>query len=207
MTDTYVTDASIIPQHIKPLNREQTKTLNAAEKAMKHIRQTFDQWLIVGRAFKELQEEAVLRSNSSKPSGRQYTVWYQALLETFLTSRPHLATVSPTIRSRAIWLFEHEDDIKAWRAQWTAEESWKRDAWNNPSTIKRYFELAQQGKGEPDSEETYTEISGAEALAEHFEHDDLDDDEDEEDPYSVAAKKRRSPPASCPHSHSRNPPS
>jgi hypothetical protein len=110
---------------------------------MVHIHQTFDQWLVAGRWFKELQDDAVRRSKSSGPSGRAYSDWYEALHAKSVEKHPHLAKVGKTGRSLAIWMVDNEEAVRDWRD--TVLDDEQRFAWNSPSTIKREFGAWQVG--------------------------------------------------------------
>jgi hypothetical protein len=186
MTDNSIPEEPVIPQDIK-FKRDQNRIFDRAEKAMIHIHQTFDQWLVAGRAFQELQSEAVLRSNSSGPSGRAYSDWYEVLHAKSLEGRPHLAKVGKTGRSLAIWMVENEEAVRNWRDTILDDE--QRFAWNSPSTIKREFGAWQVGSAampidiEESDDRTVADIFPADEFPEA--------DEEEPQPRKKTRKKRK----------------
>ena len=58
---------------------ERRLAILAGETAMSDLRGGFDDWVRVGRAFHEIQLEAMARSNSNQPNGRRYADAYNLL--------------------------------------------------------------------------------------------------------------------------------
>src|SRR5437868_14168659 len=59
---------------------ERRTTILAGEAAIVSRRKPLDDWMAIGKAFHELQHEAMQQSNSKQPKGRRYSAAY-ALLE------------------------------------------------------------------------------------------------------------------------------
>lgn len=98
------------------------------------LRRVFD----IGRAFYEMQEEARVRSNSGKPSGRRYSDAYAALEMPV----PDLAGINKTDRNQYIWCHQNRAALEAWWA--LPENAEKRDKWNHPDAIKRNFQAYEK---------------------------------------------------------------
>jgi hypothetical protein len=114
---------------------ESRATILAGEAAIVNRRKPLDDWMAIGKAFHELQHEAMRQSNSKQPKGRRYSSAY-ALLER-LREIANLQKIDKSDRKKAIWLYENEERIRRWYE--TLSEN-QRDRWTHPQTIKLHYE-------------------------------------------------------------------
>lgn len=134
-TETDDTDANPSWQRMSPERRE---AILAGVQAMRVHRDGLERAFIIGRAFHELQLEAMTRSNSNKPSGRRYSDSYAALEKPV----PDLATTTKKARNQFIWCYQNKEPLEAWWA--LSENGTRRDNWNHPDAIKRNFTVYEK---------------------------------------------------------------
>jgi hypothetical protein len=98
------------------------------------LRKPLDDCIAIGKAFYEVQREAMRQSNSNQPKGRRYLAVY-ALLEL----RPEITNLQKHKRDRkaTIWLYENEEPVRCWYETLTENQP---DRWTHPQTIKQRYE-------------------------------------------------------------------
>mgnify|MGYP001249997826 CR=1 FL=1 len=73
-------------------------------------RRDFQAWLLIGKALTHAKAQLVARHGGSlRNPGRPWVLWLQA--------HPGLAAISESDRSSACWLWDHHEEIIAWRDQ------------------------------------------------------------------------------------------
>ena len=113
---------------------ERRAIILAGEAAIMNRRRAFDDWLAVGRAFRELQLEAMRQSNSREPKGRRYGDAYE-LLE-LPPEIANLHKIDKSDRAKIIWLYENEAPVRRWYETLGQNQ---RDRWTHPQTIKLHY--------------------------------------------------------------------
>jgi hypothetical protein len=104
------------------------------EQALRQLREDMvSGWIAAGAALKTMQGIAMYRSNSNQPAGRRYAAAYHLLEQPW----PNLTKIDRKTRKDAIWLFEQQDTVQAWRATLSQD---RRDRWSHPSTLRRHYE-------------------------------------------------------------------
>ena len=123
---------------------ERRAIILAGEAAIMNRRRAFDDWVAVGRAFLELQLEAMRQSNSGEPKGRRYGDAYE-LLE-LPPEIANLHKIDKSDRAKIIWLYENEAPVRHWYETLGQNQ---RDRWTHPQTIKLHFEKRTAKPGDP----------------------------------------------------------
>ena len=100
---------------------------------MRVHRQGLQRVLAIGRAFHELQLEAMGRSHSNRPTGGPYARAYAALEMPV----PDLVVRNRMDRSQYIWCYQHRAALEAWWA--LSENAEQKDRWNHPDAIQRNY--------------------------------------------------------------------
>jgi hypothetical protein len=129
------------------LSEERRAVILDGEAAIVNHRRVLEHWIAIGKAFYELQAEAVRQSNSNNPRGRCYRAVY-ALLE-LSPEIANLREIDKSDRATTIWLYKNKGAARRWYA--TLSQS-QRDRWTRPQTIKLQYKrmtgASQQGEGE-----------------------------------------------------------
>jgi hypothetical protein len=87
---------------------DKSEIVNAAEAHLGEQRDYFlHQWLTIGNAVEILQNVIFERTNT-KPKGRRYNQEWSSV------APANLRTLDKTVRSHALWLWEHRDEVKPW---------------------------------------------------------------------------------------------
>jgi hypothetical protein len=97
-------------------------------------RQSFADWMTVGRALVELQELALNISGANEPVGRAYNAAYAGLIE----DTPRLAKLDKGTVSRARWVYQNREAVEEWHGNIT--DSNLRNEINHPRVVKERFE-------------------------------------------------------------------
>ena len=133
MTDFTIEDYEALSQLpiLANLEEERKTVIIVGELTLaENRRRGYSDWLKVGQAVSELQEEVALHSNSRNPRGRRYSeAWAR-----FAT--PNLKMLDPAVRSAATWLWRNREAVERWFAILAVNQ---RDKWTHPSTIKSQF--------------------------------------------------------------------
>jgi hypothetical protein len=106
----------------------------AGEAAISNRRRALDDWLAIGKAFDELEAEAMRQSNSNEAKGRRYSAAY-----TRLRLSPEIANlhkIGKNDRGTVIWLHQNEGAVRCWYATLSQKQ---RDRWTRPQTIKLQY--------------------------------------------------------------------
>jgi hypothetical protein len=126
---------------------ERRAIILAGQAAIVNRRKALDDWIAIGKAFHELQHEAMQQSNSKQPKGRRYSDAYAAL--ELRQEIANLRKIDKSDRKKAIWLYQNEEPVRHWYA--TLSQS-QRDRWTRTQTIKLHYRRASQqddGEGKP----------------------------------------------------------
>jgi hypothetical protein len=91
---------------------ERRAIILAGEAAIVDRRKPLDDWVAIGKAFHELQHEAMQQSNSKQPKGRRYSDAY-ALLQ-LPREIANLQKIDKSDRKKTIWLYENEEPVRRW---------------------------------------------------------------------------------------------
>jgi hypothetical protein len=89
---------------------ERRATILAGEAAILNRRKPLDDWMAIGKAFHELQHEAMQQSTSKQPKGHRYSAAY-ALFE----RSPEIANlheIDKSDRATTIWLYKNEGAVR-----------------------------------------------------------------------------------------------
>jgi hypothetical protein len=114
---------------------ERRAIILAGEAAIVNRRRALDDWIALGRAYYELQAEAMRQSKSSKPRGRRYKATYALLQRS--PEIINLQKIDKADRKKAIWLYQNKDLVRHWYE--TLSES-QRGRLAHPQTIKQHYE-------------------------------------------------------------------
>ena len=127
--------------------------IDAGEAALARIKQTakqtFSDWLAVGRALCDLQELALNLSGANQPVGKAYNAAYAGLVET----KEHLGGLDKGTSSRARWMYANREAVEDWHGNLTDNE---RAEINHPRVVKdryaKHLKELEAGDDEEDAE-------------------------------------------------------
>lgn len=115
------------------MSPERRQAILEGAEAMRVHRQGLSRVIAIGRAFHELQLEAMARSHSNRPTGGPYAREYAALEMPV----PDLVVNNRTDRSQYIWCYHNRAVLEAWWA--LSENDGQRERWNHPDAIQRNY--------------------------------------------------------------------
>jgi hypothetical protein len=122
----------------------------ALERIEKAARQSFADWMTVGRALSELQALALNVSGANEPVGKAYNAAYAGLIERL----PRLSALDKGTASRARWMHTNRDAVEEWHGNITNQNL--RNEINHPRVVKERFEKflrAQEGGDDGEAKE------------------------------------------------------
>ena len=122
-----MTDGMLTPHPTEwdGMTEERHQAIVKAVEAIRVQRKGLQRIFVLGRAFEELQTEAMQRSHSNQPHGIRYNEAYRQLERPI----PELAetSINKTDRNQYIWCWQRRDELEAWLL-WreTGMRSWVR---------------------------------------------------------------------------------
>jgi len=92
------------------------------------IRESWADWVAIGKALHAGRKLAMERTNTSEPVGKRYIQAYSSWLE-----ENGFADIDKSDRAKLLRLIEELDQVEGWRASLTETQ---RQRWNHPSAVE-----------------------------------------------------------------------
>jgi hypothetical protein len=129
-----------------PKTDDTSDPLELGSKAWKRLkdnaRDSFEDWVLTGKAVFVGKQHALTKSNKARPGGQRYNKEFSAWLKIH-----GFDDIDKSDRSKLLHIVENLDEIEAWRATLSDGE---RAKYNHPSTVWRAWECPNRGnKGKP----------------------------------------------------------
>jgi hypothetical protein len=121
-----------IPTEWQDIGDDLRQVFSEGEEALRIHRAGLPRVIQIGRAFFEMQQEAMRRSHSDKPAGRRYGDAFAALV----LPTPQLAKVNKTDRAQFVWCYQNREKLELW---WPTLGENQRDRWGHPQVIRRQY--------------------------------------------------------------------
>jgi hypothetical protein len=121
-----------IPMEWQDLTDELRKVFSEGEEALRTHRAGLPRVVRIGRAFSEMQQEAMRRSHSNNPIGKRFNEAWAALVH----PTPEMTKVNKTDRAQFMWCYQNRELLETW---WLTLAENQRDRWGHPDTIKKQY--------------------------------------------------------------------